>query len=76
MDAHWTSYVVGGHSVKKKIFSSSAKARTCDSMVWSLTLYHLSYRGIQIIWAKSKLNKIHAFFGENPDTESRFLQKL
>jgi hypothetical protein len=66
----------GGILSKSKRISSSAKARTCDLLVWSLTLYQLSYRGIQIIYAKSKLHIIHAFFGENPDTESRFLQKL
>ena len=59
-------------SQKSKRISSPARIRTHDHWVRSLMLYELSYRGIQLKWAKSKLQYNLAFFSENPETETRF----
>ena len=62
----------GGMSQKSKRISSLAWIRTYDLWVKSLMLYELRYRGIQMEQAKFRLHIIHAFFSENPETETGF----
>ena len=60
--AQWTSYVVGAFSQKSKRISSPARTQTYDLWVRSLMLYQLSYRGIQMIQEKSRLQYIFMHF--------------